>query len=176
MFYFKIENAMFYLILNNFKKISNMSRGRYAPENGEKMKRAPNQYIIDLTSLKKYIKCKLPGEELNNVGALSKAAAKILSGNNSDLDQARKNLNTDTFMRDYNNAKKEIETKRAIKKEMNILRNEVGDLKIENNLPNNDLIIQRITEIEKNINDLHEKMDIIISILKANYIHEKMMK
>jgi hypothetical protein len=89
---------------------------RMEGEEGEKKKRAPNQYIIDLTALKKYIQDKLPNETLNNVGALSKAAAKILSGNGRDLDEAKKNFKSTAFLRDYNSAKKEIEAKRAAKK------------------------------------------------------------
>ena len=79
-------------------------------------KRAPNRYIIDLTALRAFIKTKLPNETLNNVGAMSKAASKILSGNDKDLDKAKKAFDSSSFMKDYNSAKKEIEAKRAAKK------------------------------------------------------------
>lgn len=85
-------------------------------EDGEKKKRAPNQYIVDLTALRAYIKGKVPNENLNNVGAMSKAASVVLAKNNRDLEQAKKNFNASSFMRDYNTAKKEIEAKREAKK------------------------------------------------------------
>ena len=87
------------------------------PEGGDgKKKRGANQYIIDLTALRAHIKNKLPDETLNNVGAMSKAAAKILSGNDKDLEKAKKNFNSASFLKDYNTAKKEIEAKREAKK------------------------------------------------------------
>ena len=47
---------------------------------------------------------------------MSKAASKILSGNDKDLDKAKKAFDSSSFMKDYNSAKKEIEAKRAAKK------------------------------------------------------------
>ena len=85
-------------------------------ERVEKKTRGANQYILDLTALRAHIKNKLPDETLNNVGAMSKAAAKILSGNDKDLEKAKKNFNSASFLKDYNTAKKEIEAKREAKK------------------------------------------------------------
>jgi len=80
------------------------------------MKRAPNDYIIKLTALKAYIKTKLPNEVLNNVGAMSKAGAKVLNENDRDVEKAKKNFNPTSFMKDYNSAKKEMDAKKAAKK------------------------------------------------------------
>jgi len=88
-------------------------RGRLSREGG---KRAPNDYIIKLTALKKHIKDKLPNEILNNVGAMSKAAAKVLNANDRDTEKAKKNFNATSFLKDYTSARKEIEAKRAAKK------------------------------------------------------------
>jgi hypothetical protein len=98
-------------------KSKNRKMKREAGEGStDKKKRAPNQYIVDLTALRAHIKSKLPNENLNNVGAMSKAAAKILSANDRDVDKAKKNFKATSFMRDYNTAKKEIEAKKAAKK------------------------------------------------------------
>jgi len=98
-------------------KSSSKSRSRSQKRaEGSKPKRAPNQYIIDLTTLRAYIKNKLPGETLNNVGAMSKAASKILSGNDKDIEKAKKAFKSSSFMRDYKSAEKEINAKRAAKK------------------------------------------------------------
>lgn len=82
----------------------------------EGKKRAPNDYIIKLTALKAHIKSKLPNETLNNVGAMSKAAAKVLNENDRDVEKAKKNFNSSNFMKDYNAAKKEMDAKKAAKK------------------------------------------------------------
>lgn len=90
-----------------------MVRGKMSREGA---KRPPSDYIIKLTELKKHIKTKLPNENLNNVGAMSKAAAKLLSDNDRDTEKAKKNFNATSFLKDYNTAKKEIDAKRAAKK------------------------------------------------------------
>lgn len=81
------------------------------------MKRAPNQYIIDLTALRSYIKEQLPKETLNNVGAMSSAAAKILSGADKDLAKAKKAFSGPSFMKDYKAADEKIKAKRQAKKD-----------------------------------------------------------
>lgn len=82
----------------------------------EEGKRAPNDYMVKLIALKAFIKNKLSGENLNNVGAMSKAAAKVLGDNDRDVDKAKKNFDESSFMKDYNAAKKQIESNRAAKK------------------------------------------------------------
>ena len=57
---------------------------------GDRKKHGANQYILDLTALRVHIENKLPNETLNSVGAMSKATAKILSGNTKDLEKAKK--------------------------------------------------------------------------------------
>jgi hypothetical protein len=85
-------------------------------EEGDKKKRAPNDYMVKLIALKAYIKNKLSNENLNNVGAMSKAAAKVLGDNDRDVEKAKKNFDVSSFMKDYNSAKKDIENNRAAKK------------------------------------------------------------
>jgi hypothetical protein len=85
-------------------------------EEGEKAKRAPNDYMVKAIALKAWIKNKLSGENLNNVGALSSAAAKVLSANDRDLEKCKKNFDESSFLKDYKSADKDIKAKREAKK------------------------------------------------------------
>jgi len=82
-------------------------------EEGEKRK--PNKFFADSIVLKAFIKNKIPNENLNSVGAMSKVAAKLLKDNDGDLEKAKKALNPTSFMKDYNSAKRDIDAKRAAK-------------------------------------------------------------
>lgn len=93
------------------KKVKSKSKSK-----SRSLKRAPNQYILDLTALRAYIKTQLPNETLNSVGAMSKAASKILSGADKDLAKAKKAFNSASFLKDYKSAAAEIDAKRKAKK------------------------------------------------------------
>jgi len=82
----------------------------------KKKKRKPNNFMIDLSALRSFIKSKLPNETLNNVGAMAKAASKLLTDNGKDIEKAKKDFDSSTFMKEYNSAKKAIEAKQAAKK------------------------------------------------------------
>lgn len=82
---------------------------------GEKKKRPMNKFMKDSLDLKKYIKTKIDEKKINNVGAMSSAAAKLLKDNDKDLEKAKKNFNAETFMDDYNAAVKKQAEKKAQK-------------------------------------------------------------
>jgi len=67
--------------------------------------------------LKAYIK-EMVGEKqkLNNVAAMSKVAWKILKENDTDLEKSKKAFNIDSFLKDYDEAVKEVEKNREAKR------------------------------------------------------------
>lgn len=73
--------------------------------------------MADSLKLKAFIKENIDDpKKINNVGAMSSAAAKLLKDNDRDLEKAKKNFNKSSFMRDYNEAKDKIEKRREEKK------------------------------------------------------------
>jgi hypothetical protein len=98
------------------KSNSRPKRNMKREEGDVKPKRKANKYFTDLLELKAFIKTKLPNENINNVGAMTKVGAKLLSENDKDLEKAKKAFDSATFMRNYNIAKKEMDVKKEAKK------------------------------------------------------------
>lgn len=82
----------------------------------EAPKRKENRFIIDLTALKAYIKSQLPNEDLRNMGAMTKVSAKLLKDNDRDVEKAKKAFKAAPFLKEYAEAKKESDAKKAAKK------------------------------------------------------------
>lgn len=85
----------------------------------KKMKRELNPAMRASIDLKAFIKEKVGTKQnLNNVGAMSKVAWKILKENNTDLEKSKKAFKVESFLIDYDAAVKEVEKNRADKKKL----------------------------------------------------------
>jgi hypothetical protein len=84
-------------------------------ETGTGEKQPKGLYMKIASELKAFVKSKLPGEDLNFI-AMSKPIAGMLKAANNDLDRAKKNFDSTNFMKEYNSAKADIDSKKAAKK------------------------------------------------------------
>ncbi|VBB18082.1 hypothetical protein YASMINEVIRUS_545 [Yasminevirus sp. GU-2018] len=112
------------------------------------VKRAPNQYILDLTVLKVFIKSKLPHEPLNNVGAMTKACVKLLNTNGRNLEKAKKAFDPKSFLNDYTKASEEVDAKKVIKNSQDDHKpSKAVSLKLPSKLQKGSIILDFKTDI-----------------------------
>jgi cobalamin biosynthesis Mg chelatase CobN len=96
------------------------SRSKSRSKSKRKQSRGVNPFMVELIAVRRMIKSELSDEVLNNVGAMSSAASKLLKAtklnDKVDAKNAMKNFDKKKFMANYKLSDKAIKAKRAAKK------------------------------------------------------------